>query len=118
MPWLMIVLSSATTGRPSASASRTSSVIVSIGDLSRRRGFEGGHRLGPAGAGGVRAPDGRGGGPVALAGRLDRVGATEPGRDPGGQHRVAGPGDVDDLDRDRGQVDGSRAPRADVRPAS
>ena len=32
MPWLMMVLSSATTGRPDASASRTSSVTVSIQD--------------------------------------------------------------------------------------
>ena len=31
MPWLMIVLSSATTGRPAASASRTSSVSASAG---------------------------------------------------------------------------------------
>src|SRR5215207_525605 len=102
MPWLMMVLSSATTGRPDASASRTSSVTVSIsGSLLGRVLLDGVGQVGPDGVGALD-----GGGAVTEARGLDGVRAPQPGRDPGGEHRVTRAGHVHDGGRDGRQVDG------------
>ena len=103
----MIVLSSATTGAPSASASATSSVSTRSGwgvviGLSVRRGrVRPDERGGEVGAHGVRAGDGEGGGGVAEAGGLLGRAALEQGVAEGGEHRVAGAGDVGDVGRQR-----------------
>src|SRR6478735_11104474 len=118
MPWLMMVLSSATTGRPDASASRTSSVTVSNSGSLLGRVLLGvvGDDVGQVGSDGVGALDGRGGGAVTEARGRDGVGAPQPGRDPGGEHRVTRAGHVHDGGRDGGQVDRLLAAAAHPRP--
>ena len=84
MPWLMIVLSSATTGRPAATASATSSVSCDHGDI----------LVAQVGDDGVRAGHGECGRLVAVR---RGVGQRRPLQQPVAerrQHRVAGPGHV------------------------
>ena len=96
MPWLMIVLSSATTGRPVATASATSSV--------RLRSIHG-HPRAQVRDDGVRAGHGERRRLVAVRRRVSQRGSLEQPVAERRQHRVACAGDVDRRHRRRGQRD-------------
>ena len=131
IPWLMIVDSSATTGAPGGERLgdlrgdlehrvRAWRVVLVIGEL--LGGGLGGGQVGrdegggEVGAHGVGRGAGEGGQHLAVAGGLDDVGAVEQGVHVAGGHRVAGAGDVGDLDRGGADEHGPRPRRPRRRP--
>src|SRR5690348_4146993 len=112
MPWLMMVLSRATTGRPCSSASRTSALMETgsmvtdmCSDLFSCAAVSGDRtsdeRIIEIRPDGLRRTDGEGGGGGAVLGGRDRFRTVREGVQIAGEHGVPGAGDIDDGARDR-----------------